>query len=250
MTLKEEFSSESLVDRVNTEFNATDNENNHEDLNQVQNVIISLFHQPYFQSNSLPISSPLSVVYNEPVKPQPQTSRAKTPTKFRGDWETPKKSLRGELIDQPVTFHSKIKSSGYGVADVTTNRWKQKKQINHLNSNSTRSKSAPRGSSGSNGNGNGIINRPLAASRFKIYPRDCGMLTQHQEYNNFPPPISNIKQIPILKLQFSGDGTMIGCISAGNDVCTLRAPLGRYKGDGLSSLLIHFSLFLYFSYFI
>jgi hypothetical protein len=36
-----------------------------------------------------------------------------------------------------------------------------------------------------------------------------------------------------MKLNFSGDGTMIGVVSAGNDVGTLRTPLGKYKGDGM-----------------
>ena len=134
------------------------------------------------------------------------------------------KSNKGEILDQPVTFHSRIKSSGYGVADVAANRWKQKKQIN-ATSSSYRSKSAPRNA--------GTTDRTTMASRLRMYPRDCGPLTQIQEYNNYPPPVSNIHQVPIMKLNFSGDGSMIGVVSAGNDVGTLRTPLGKYKGDGM-----------------
>jgi hypothetical protein len=199
-------------------------------------VPFSFFHQPFFHPSSLSDRSPLaSTNINETMKqqPQPQTSRSKTPTKVRGNWERPMKSNKGEIIDQPVTFHSRIKSSGYGVADVAGNRWKQKKQINTTTSSSSsqyRSKSAPRNST--------TTDRTTIASRLRMYPRDCGPLTQIQEYNNYPPPVSNIHQVPIMKLNFSGDGTMIGVVSAGNDVGTLRTPLGKYKGDGMCLLLL------------
>jgi hypothetical protein len=198
----------------------------------------SFFHQRFFQPSLLTDHSPLTSTNTgngeggnrQQQQQQPQTSRSKTPTKvqIRGNWERPVRSNKGEIIDQPVTFHSRIKSSGYGVADVSGNRWKQKKQINATSSSSSyRSKSAPRN------HHSGTTDRTTIASRLRMYPRDCGPLIQIQEYNNYPPPVSNIHQVPIMKLNFSGDGTMIGVVSAGNDVGTLRTPLGKYKGDGM-----------------
>jgi hypothetical protein len=225
LTLKEQGSKESLPDQTNLESKSVD-----PDADSVDLTPCSFFHQPYYQPDSLPDRSPLAATLPEPTKPQALTSRSKTPTKLKGGgWERPMKSNKGEIIDQPVTFHSRIKSSGYGVADVATNRWKQKRQGESVTSKPSRSKSAPRNT--------GVTDRTTLASRLRMYPRDCGPLTQHQEYNNFPPPVSNIRQVPIMKLNFSGDGMMIGVVSAGNDVGTLRTPLGKYKGDGLSSSL-------------
>lgn len=213
MTLKEQGSSESLPD-----CNIADQKV--DDSSSVPSF--SLFHHPYFQSSSLPERSPLLIGRPTSDK-QPLSARSKNSLKVRGDWEKPLKSSKGEIIDQPVTFHSRIKSSGYGVADVSGNRWKQKKQLNA--SNQHRSKSAPRQSN--------VTDRTTVASRLRTYPRDCGPLTQLQEYNNYPPPVTTICQGPILKLSFSNDGTMIGLISANNDVGTLRTPLGKYRGDGI-----------------
>lgn len=208
MTLKEQGSSESLPDsnmlKPRVDETAT-------------MPSFSLFHHPYFQASSLPEQSPLLSGHSTNEK-QPLSARSKN-SKLRGDWEKPLKSSKGEIIDQPVTFHSRIKSSGYGVADASGNRWKQKKQ-----SNQYRSKSAPRPSV--------VTDRTTVASRLRMYPRDCGPLTQLQEYNNYPPTVSTIRQSPILRLNFSSDGTMIGLVSASNDVGTLRTPLGKYRGDG------------------
>jgi hypothetical protein len=46
----------------------------------------------------------------------------------RGSWETPLKSKSGKIIDQAVTFHSRIKSSGYGQPDAFE-KWKLKQQV-------------------------------------------------------------------------------------------------------------------------
>jgi hypothetical protein len=234
LTLKEQGSKDSLPDRPPLERKIVESL-------PIELAPCSFFHQPFYQPDSLPDRSPLAITLPEPpLKSQPLTSRSKTPTKLRGGgWERPMKSTKGEIIDQPVTFHSRIKSSGYGVADVASNRWKQKRQGESTTSASSsskpyRSKSAPR-------NTTGVTDRTTLASRLRMYPRECGSLTQHQEYNNFPPPVSSIRQVPIMRLNFSGDGMMIGVVSAGNDVGTLRTPLGKYKGDGTASFLLSLS---------
>jgi hypothetical protein len=43
-------------------------------------------------------------------------------------WEAPGRTKTGKLVDQPVTFHTRIKSSGYGQPDEFT-KWRQKQQV-------------------------------------------------------------------------------------------------------------------------
>ena len=148
----------------------------------------------------------------------------------RGDWELPGKTKKGSLMDLPVTFHSRVKSSGYGKADVQKNRWKQTKQ------GALRSKSAPRPTKNTD--------RTTVESRLRVYPKNCGLLTIHQPHNDYPPKVSNIPLVPILNVTFKEDGSLLGVVSGGNAVSTLKTPISRYKGEGVCMLLLYPSALL------
>ena len=117
-----------------------------------------------------------------------------------------------------------MKSSGYGKADVQNNRWKQTKQGGSSGA-ALRSKSAPRASRGTD--------RTTVGSRLRVYPKDCGYLCVHQPFNDYPPKVSNIPLVPNLNIRFKEDGSLIGLVSGGNSVGTLKTPISRYKGEGV-----------------
>jgi hypothetical protein len=142
----------------------------------------------------------------------------------RGDWEQPGKTKQGGLVDLPVTFHCRVKSSGYGKPDVQHNRWKQTRHPG----GPQRSKSAPRSTKTSD--------RTTVASRIRMYPKDCGPLNKHQPYNDYPPKVSNIPLVPHMNIKFTEDGSLLGVVSGGNTVGTLKTPISRYKGEGLNYL--------------
>lgn len=144
----------------------------------------------------------------------------------RGDWEQPGKNKQGALVDLPVTFHCRVKSSGYGKPDVQHNRWKQTRQPG----GPQRSKSAPRSAK--------TTDRTTVASRLRIYPRYCGPLNKHQPYNDYPPKVSNIPLVPFLNMKFTEDGSFLGLVSGGNAVSTLKTPVSRYKGEGIFCVIL------------
>ena len=41
-----------------------------------------------------------------------------------------------------------------------------------------------------------------------------------------------------MNVNFSEDGSLLGLVTGGNAVCTLKTPLGRFKGDGMFSAFV------------
>jgi len=81
-------------------------------------------------SAELPDSSPLSVAFEPSPGTTTLASGKHIPQQHSiGDlWEAPGRTKTGKLVDQPVTFHTRIKSSGYGQPDEFT-KWRQKQQV-------------------------------------------------------------------------------------------------------------------------
>ena len=86
---------------------------------------------------SSPISSPLmnqlskgniNNTNNHETSAQSSKKPATYSYQSRGSWETPVKSKSGKILDQAVTFHNRIKSSGYGQPDAFE-KWKLKQQV-------------------------------------------------------------------------------------------------------------------------
>ena len=81
---------------------------------------------------SSPISSPLLNQLSKCINinnnnHETSAQSSKKPSRG-GSWETPVKSKSGKIIDQAVTFHNRIKSSGYGQPDAFE-KWKLKQQV-------------------------------------------------------------------------------------------------------------------------
>ena len=185
---------------------------------------------------------------------------SRTAAKGRGggsSWETPKiNKATGAVRDLPVTFHDRIKSSGYGQNIPKPQSFAAKAK--HKRSVSTkgtgaevysertaasvqkesnpglRSLSAPRGRAGTS--------KPAApAGRLiRAYPMDCLPCLNHQSQNDFPQRILSGKGVkgecravgPIHNIQFSEDGAWLGLVSQDSAVETLKTPIGRHSGGG------------------
>mmetsp|Transcript_32481 Transcript_32481/g.60663 ORF Transcript_32481/g.60663 Transcript_32481/m.60663 type:complete len:446 (-) Transcript_32481:313-1650(-) len=120
-------------------------------------------------------------------------------------------------MDLPVTFHTRIKSSGYNTASSKSHQL-------------GRSLSAPRNNS--KRSTTKATDRTNVNSRIRSYPKACPPFTLHQQHNDYPPKQSNMPFTPIMNVNFSEDGGLLGLVTGGNAVCTLKTPLGRFKGDG------------------
>jgi hypothetical protein len=120
------------------------------------------------------------------------SSPSKLPSKttLKGNWEQPLKNSKGQLVNQPVTFHSRIKSSGYGQKSndpfqrkLDAKRLQQQKQQKEKN---LRSASAPRLRNEKNGKSDLIERNPNRGPRLRLYPIDCDVTTTHQSHWDYP----------------------------------------------------------------
>jgi hypothetical protein len=145
-----------------------------------------------------------------------RAARSSSTAKGKGSWEKPAKKKDGALMDLPVTFHTRIKSSGYNTAAGKSHQL-------------GRSLSAPRNAKRTTTK---ATDRTVENSRIRMYPKACPPFTLHQQHNDYPPKHSNIPFTPIMNINFSEDGSLLGLVTGGNAVCTLKTPLGRFKGDG------------------
>ena len=131
------------------------------------------------------------------------------------------------VVDQPVTFHSRIKSSGYGQAPNTAlgalakRRQDRLTQAQKNRTNSVKdSVLSGNSNSNSNGNSNGNTNvmsrsstAPSAISgsgRLRRYPVTCPLISVHQAHNEFTASSS---AGAVNRLSFSEDGCLLGIAS-------------------------------------
>lgn len=107
-------------------------------------------------------------------------SSSKGPSHSRGDWEAPRRNSQGHVVDQPVTFHKNIRSSGYGQQIAAKQASKFGGTTKKLTS-TMRSSSAPRmnraGDAKSSNN---------SGHRIRMYPMDCGFMDTYQAHLDYP----------------------------------------------------------------
>ena len=129
------------------------------------------------------------------------TSTKSLGPRLRGDWEKPGGlDEKGKLINLPVTFHNRIKSSGYGQVEKKNAHKKRLKGIASGTSTLQRTLSAPSSS-----------DQPAAnvGNKLRRYPMDyCGVLQNHiVPYDvTFSSPVSSI--------QFSEDASLLAITSS------------------------------------
>ena len=119
---------------------------------------------------------------------------------------------KGPLMDQPVTFHTRIKSSGYG--SPGPNRG---------------GRAAKRGSRspGSRGRGGGLNVNTAAERRERVnYGHDGPPIEPQPQHT-----IVGLHNGPISCVTFSADGSRIATSSADTTAHITRLPVSKHKGD-------------------
>lgn len=201
----------------------------------------------------LPTNSPLLAVYRPPPTPEMHQGAARTSTKGRASgtsWETPKvDKTSGKVRDMPVTFHDRVKSSGYGQNKPKQLSFAAKAKARPMLSTkgtgadvyndrttvaqpSLRSVSAPRHGKKSNAVPVGRL--------IRSYPTDCQPTLAHMPQNDFPCGDSRVERGagerravgPLHGVRFSEDGTWAGLVSQDSAVETLKTPVGKHAGAG------------------
>lgn len=204
----------------------------------------------------LPAGSPLLSVYRPPPTPEMHQGAARTAAKGRasgGSWEAPKvNKASGKIQDMPVTFHDRIKSSGYGQSKPKPLSFAAKaKQRPSVSAKGTgaevysdrtsaaqpglRSLSAPRHGRVSGGKA------PPAGRLIRAYPMDCQPCLEHAPQHDYPCADSRVRGGreaerravgPLHALRYSEDGAWVGLVSQDSAVETLRTPVGKHGGSG------------------
>ena len=122
-----------------------------------------------------------------------------------------KSSGRGQRLgNQPVTFHSRIKSSGYGKIEPLKFLGRQVKSRSALKKPSSNLKTA---------------------RLLKSYPLDCEPVHHFQEHHLLDND-EMVHSAPILRMGFCPDGTRLASASVDKSLRTLKVPLAKHRGDG------------------
>ena len=176
-----------------------------------------------------PLATPIAVPPLTPMALRGASSKSSSPSKLKSSWETPTKDRRsGKVVNQPVTFHSRIKSSGYGQTPNSALGVLEKNRKDRLQAaikarqvQAVRSSTAPSPGSGST-DGN-------PAPRLRRYPTDGPAISIYQAHSDFT---AASKAGPLHRVCFSGDGAMLGLATSDSTVSTLKCPISRYSGNG------------------
>lgn len=155
------------------------------------------------------------------------TQGARRSTYSRGDWEKPLKDKNGKLQDQPILFHNRVKSSGYGqsVRDSTLGATKGASTLLQR----SRSLSAPRSGPANHVRRNKdstIASSKTGGTRLRVYPIDSvppSLLQQESSLKNLPP---------IQYISFNGEANLLGIATADSSVLTAKVPTSRYTNEG------------------
>ena len=161
-----------------------------------------------FPRRALPPDSPFA------TRPPP-TGSGGTSTKSGGGKTTTSVGKSGSSTlakDRPVTFHTSIKSSGYGLV--------HEKRI--LGKKPAPGK-LPSAGGGSSKGGGGVGAMALRRN----YPVECGVLSHLQ-----PQHTTTAHQGAALRLSFAPDGSRLATTGADRTARALRLPVAKHGGEG------------------
>jgi len=188
---------------------------------------LSLFPSPL--ASPLPPDSALRVALGAPKKSSPPKKPMGTHLMGRGQWERPLVDKdTGKVVDQPITFHSRIKSSGYGCTSMgqhsssSSSTWAKS---SHSRNASSQAKAKAKKQGGG---------APMRHAQ--EYPLQCGPLVMHQPLNDVSiaeaqataagaaPPIGP----PIVALAYHGSASQLAVATMDHVVKTVRLPVSKY----------------------
>ena len=119
-----------------------------------------------------------------------------------------KGSHRGSKLDKPITFHSKVRSSGYGTTLPPIPLGGRSK----LKKKPTKTK-------------------PKAKLNVDVeYPTNCGMLTYYQPRNALNA--DTLRVGPINFIEYSPDARSIAIAANDKGAYSLKLPFSKYRGEG------------------
>ena len=185
---------------------------------------LSLFPSP--MASPLPPDSALRVALGASKKASPPKKPIGTHLMGRGQWEQPLVDKdTGKVMDQPVTFHNRIKSSGYGTVNMgrqgsSSSSWTKSSQSSlAFNQQKAKKKQQAGGA-------------PMRHAQ--EYPLQCGPLVVHQPLNDVSiaeaqagaaPPIGP----PIVALAYHGSASQLAVATVDHVVKTVKLPVSKYK---------------------
>ena len=145
--------------------------------------------------------------------------KASTPPKKQS---TPRKG-RHNAMNQPVTFHRNIRSSGYGKkAPVMTLHGKKKKRPSKYRNNN------------SNHHHSNSITSGISTGGDQ-YPMDCPIPTHHQIAHQITMDGPHLKGTlhngPILKLRYTRDASHLATCSTDRTATSMRLPCSRFTEE-------------------
>jgi WD40 repeat protein len=168
-------------------------------------------------ADQIALSTILGIAISPP--PTPDKLKGAQRAKVRGNWEAPV-FAKGQPVDQPVTFHTRIKSSGYGKQQepdlFTKRRLEREYKTKTILKRSVSAVGALEGGA-------------ALGHRIRSYDVACNPCTLWQKGSDLPPIAG-----PYYKVKFNSDGSMLGMASALSAVTTIRLPVRKFKGDGVS----------------
>ena len=180
-----------------------------------------------------PLAAPNNVSPPTPMALRGAAAKGTSPSKNPNSWETPGKDKSGKILNQPVTFHARIKSSGYGQSPQgALEKMEKKRKDKNLalarerqKDTLSRSVTAPARNGGATAASAGASSAP----RLRRYPTECAAITVHQAHNEFT---AASMAGPLHRVTFNGDGSAFGVATSDSTVSVLKAPISRYGGDG------------------
>ena len=183
-------------------------------------------------SDGVVTKSPLDVAVATPPKPiaataaTPSSSSSSSSSSLRPAWEVPPVDKKtGRIVDQPLTFHARIKSSGYGQQPAQKMQPRKPGKI-ALPAPTLRSSSAPRAAGRHPAAHSSSSSSSSEGARLRAYPMDCGPTTQHQPHNDLAAGA------PVFGVAFCNDASQLVLHTADATPTTVRLPVHRFGGDG------------------
>jgi WD40 repeat protein len=192
---------------------------NSSNTNMSSRIETTSYRSPLMAIHASPSSSPSKANKTSSSSSSSSSSRRASASSHIGKGGKGVSGGGSVVVNQPVTFHSRIKSSGYGQTPTNPLDMMAKRRQQQLKEKEKERRKNTAGPGSGSGN-----EKP----RLRHYPLSCEPIATHQPHNDYTGSAG-----PITTIQFNSDGTQMG-VASGSDtsLSVLKMPLSRFKGDG------------------